>query len=170
MDTIVYCRVSTIDQHPENQAIELKRYCENLNIQDYTLVEERESTRKTRPLKNDVIKGIREGRYRRVIVWSLFRWARTLEELMSDLNMLETYNIEFHSIKDLGIIDTSTAWGKAQVHLIGVFGQFERDRIRERTMLGLDRARAEGTQLGRPKGAKDKKKRRTAGYSERYRT
>jgi DNA invertase Pin-like site-specific DNA recombinase len=28
--------------------------------------------------------------------------------------------------------------------------EFERERLRERTLLGLDRARAEGTRLGRP--------------------
>ena len=36
--------------------------------------------------------------------------------------------------------------------MLGVFGEFERAIIRERVHAGLARARAEGTQLGRPAG------------------
>jgi DNA invertase Pin-like site-specific DNA recombinase len=34
--------------------------------------------------------------------------------------------------------------------MMGVFAEFERSMIHERVMAGLARARAEGTQLGRP--------------------
>ena len=45
--------------------------------------------------------------------------------------------------------------------MMGVFAEFERSMIHERVMAGLARARAEGTQLGRPAeiaGDKDKVK------------
>ena len=42
--------------------------------------------------------------------------------------------------------------------------EFERELIRERTIEGLNRARANGAMLGRPAGSKDKKRRTRSGY------
>jgi DNA invertase Pin-like site-specific DNA recombinase len=47
-------------------------------------------------------------------------------------------------------IDTTTPSGKAMFQMMGVFAEFERSMLRERVNAGLARARAEGTQLGRP--------------------
>ena len=46
-------------------------------------------------------------------------------------------------------IDLSTSAGRLQLHLLAAFAQFERERIRERIHLGLDRARKQGKKLGR---------------------
>ena len=37
------------------------------------------------------------------------------------------------------------------MNILSSFAQFERDIIRERTMAGLERAKAQGKKLGRPK-------------------
>ena len=47
-------------------------------------------------------------------------------------------------------IDLSTAAGKMFAHILAAMANFERDRIRERTLLGLARAKAQGKKLGRP--------------------
>ena len=47
-------------------------------------------------------------------------------------------------------IDTSTAVGRMTFGILGSIAEFERERLRERTMLRLDRARAQGVKLGRP--------------------
>ena len=39
------------------------------------------------------------------------------------------------------------------IQILGAFAEFERAIIRERTMAGLDRARAKGIKLGRPRKA-----------------
>ena len=39
-------------------------------------------------------------------------------------------------------------------HVTGAFAEFERDMIRSRVNAGLDRARARGVRLGRPKVAR----------------
>ena len=36
------------------------------------------------------------------------------------------------------------------MHLLGAIAEFERERIRERVVAGLQRARAQGKRLGRP--------------------
>ena len=37
------------------------------------------------------------------------------------------------------------------IHILGAFAEFERSIIRERTIAGLERVRAQGKKLGRPK-------------------
>jgi DNA invertase Pin-like site-specific DNA recombinase len=41
--------------------------------------------------------------------------------------------------------------GKAMYQMIAVFAELERSIIRERVQVGLERARAKGTKLGRPR-------------------
>ncbi|NTB99092.1 recombinase family protein [Agrobacterium tumefaciens] len=50
------------------------------------------------------------------------------------------------------------AGGKTMLNVIGAFAQFERDLLIERTKAGLDRAKAQGKTLGRPKSLTDKQK------------
>ena len=47
-------------------------------------------------------------------------------------------------------LDLSTAAGRLMANMLAIMANFERDRIRERTMLGLARAKAQGKRLGRP--------------------
>ena len=48
-------------------------------------------------------------------------------------------------------IDTTSPSGRLILHILGAISQFERERIRERVMAGLQRARAQGKRLGRPR-------------------
>ena len=70
--------------------------------------------------------------------------------------------IGFVSISDN--LDFTTASGKLHFHMLSAFAEFERSLISERTKEGLKRAKSQGKQLGRPKGSKDKNKRRKSGY------
>jgi putative DNA-invertase from lambdoid prophage Rac len=47
-------------------------------------------------------------------------------------------------------IDATTPAGKLQMHILGAIAEFERERIRERVLAGLARARSQGRRLGRP--------------------
>jgi DNA invertase Pin-like site-specific DNA recombinase len=48
-------------------------------------------------------------------------------------------------------VDTTTPAGKALFQMTGVFAEFERAMIQERVKAGLERAKAQGKVLGRPK-------------------
>lgn len=48
-------------------------------------------------------------------------------------------------------MDLSTSAGRFMANILASMANFERDIIRERTMLGLARARAQGKKLGRPR-------------------
>ena len=61
-------------------------------------------------------------------------------------------------------IDFITPIGKLQFNILSAFAEFERNLISQRTKEGLRRVKASGVILGRRKGSKDKKKRKTIGY------
>jgi putative DNA-invertase from lambdoid prophage Rac len=47
-------------------------------------------------------------------------------------------------------LDLGSASGRLQLAILAALSQFERERLKERTIAGLDRARAQGQRLGRP--------------------
>jgi DNA invertase Pin-like site-specific DNA recombinase len=73
--------------------------------------------------------------------------GRSLAHLIQLLEEITSLGIGFISLGES--IDLSTSAGRLQLHLFAAFAQFERERIRERIHLGLDRARRQGKKLGR---------------------
>lgn len=161
----IYCRISTNSQTLYNQKMVLAEYAHKRNW-EFDIYEEIESTKNTRPVKYSLMEQIRLGvKYDAVIVQWFDRWARDYHELICDLKELTKYNIQFISVGDR--INISTKTGKEALRLLMAFYKFELSKISERTKLGLLRAKEEGKLTGRPKGAKDRAKRKTAGYFER---
>jgi DNA invertase Pin-like site-specific DNA recombinase len=77
-----------------------------------------------------------------LIFWKIDRLSRSLSDLLRILEKVDKAGAEFKSLTEP--LDTTTAIGKMHMQIIGVFAEFERAMIRERTKLGLDRARANG--------------------------
>ena len=157
----IYVRVSTDDQTVENQILRLTEYAKSKNW-EYEVYSEVMSTRKTRPVKAELLQKLRNKEYDGVLIYKLDRWARSSTELMLEITELLKREILFISISDN--LDFSTATGKLHWHILAAFAEFERSLISERTKEGIYRARKMGKTLGRPKGAKDKKKRKKSGY------
>lgn len=150
MKIAIYVRVSRRDLNPENQKIQLIEHAKLKNW-EFEVFEEIESTRKSRPIKQKVLEGLMQGKYDGVLIWKLDRWARSLQELIMDINNIKNRGKQFIVLTQP--IDTTSAMGMFTMQILGAFAEFEREIIRERTMAGLDRARAKGTKLGRPKKA-----------------
>ncbi len=157
----IYLRVSTTEQKVLTQKLQLITYAKSLGLQ-YDFIEEVESTRKTRPKKQQLLNDLRKRKYEGVIVYKLDRWARSSRELLLEIEELVSKKIRFVSYTEN--LDFTTAIGKLQFNILSAFAEFERDLIRQRTLEGLKRAKAEGKKLGRPKGSKDSKRRKTKGY------
>jgi DNA invertase Pin-like site-specific DNA recombinase len=79
--------------------------------------------------------------------WSVDRLDRSLQDLLSLLAELHAKGVDLY-LHQQGI-DTSTPAGKALFQMMGVFSEFERAIIRERVRSGLERAKSQGTVLGR---------------------
>ncbi|WP_408512129.1 recombinase family protein [Paraburkholderia sediminicola] len=92
-------------------------------------------------------------------MWRLDRLGRNLQELIRLVGDLEARGIKFRSLKES--VDTSGPAGKLVFHLIGALAEFERELVRERTLAGLEAARARGRNGDRPQ-ALDPKQRKAA--------
>ena len=157
----LYCRVSTSRQTNDNQKARLFEYAKSNNL-EYDLFEEVESTRKTRPIKQELLTQLRNGEYKAVVVFKLDRYARSSRELILEVQELTNKGIGFISISDN--LDFSSSTGRLHFHILAAFAEFERSLISERTIEGIARTKAQGTVLGRPKGSKDSKPRPKSGY------
>jgi len=157
----LYCRVSTSKQTTENQKVRLLQFGIDNNLK-YDLFEETESTRKTRPIKQELLHKLRQGEYKEVIIYKLDRWARSSRELILEIQELIDKGVRFVSISDN--IDFSTSAGRLHFQILAAFAEFERSLISERTKEGLARTKMQGTTLGRPIGSKDSKRRPKSGY------
>ena len=149
MRVAIYIRVSRMDLKPENQKIELEKFAESMGW-EYEIFEEKESTRKTRPIKQEIFLEALQKKWDMIFVYKLDRWARSLQELINDLNQMKLNRVSFRSFKDNLILDDDPR-NMLMIQIIGAFAEFEREMIRERTLAGLARARAEGKRLGRPR-------------------
>ena len=149
MRVAVYIRVSRLDQHPENQQSELHRYVQARGWTATEFVEHGVSGAKDRrPQLDAMMKDVKRRKFDAVVVWKLDRLGRNLHHLIGVMNELRDLGVAFVSLGEG--IDTSTAVGRMVFGILGSIAEFERERLRERTMLGLDRARRQGKRLGRP--------------------
>ncbi len=144
----IYARVSRTDQILENQINPLVAYCERMGW-DYEIFTEKESTRKSRPIQWDLYNRLLKKEFDGLLFYKLDRWARSLKELVTHMEALHEKGVILVSFMEN--IDLGTSSGKLMMQIMGSFAEFERSIIRERTMAGLDRARAQGKTLGRPR-------------------
>jgi hypothetical protein len=75
--------------------------------------------------------------------------GRSLQDLVAFLGDVHAQGVDLYL--DRQGVDTTTPGGKALFQMMGVFAEFEPAIIRERVCAGLDKARAKGSRLGRPK-------------------
>lgn len=165
MKVALYARVSRDDLHCENQKLQLDRWVDLQKIMrpgdEYEYFMEIESTRKSRPVKESIIKMFREGSIQGIACNRLDRFARSNIELIFNVNEIINTGGRFVSLKE-GFDFDKAHWNAAQqlqFAIFAAFADFERELIRERTLEGLARAKAQGKTLGRRPGSKDKRQR-----------
>ncbi len=144
----IYARVSREGQTWDNQLIPLKEYCRRMGWL-YAVYTELESTRKTRPVQWDLYNRLLRKEYDGLVIYKFDRWARSTKELVEHMEAFVEKGVKVYSYTEN--IDLDSSMGRAMLTIISAFAQLERDIIRERTLAGLDRARAQGKTLGRPR-------------------
>ena len=149
MKAAIYARVSTFDQEPENQLQELRRYVEARGWTGTEYVDRGVSGAKDkRPALDALLVDAKRRRFDVLVCWRLDRLGRNLRHLVTMLEELQHVGVAFVSMGEG--IDCTTPAGKLQLHILAALAEFERERIRERVMAGLARARSDGKRLGRP--------------------
>jgi DNA invertase Pin-like site-specific DNA recombinase len=137
---IGYARVSTHDQNLDSQLDALQKAdCEQIFQEKIT------GKIKDRPELISCLKALRKGDV--LVVWKLDRLARSLKDLVEITTDLNQREIGFKSLTEA--IDTTSATGRLVFHIFGALAEFEHSLIRERTIAGLDAARARGRKGGR---------------------
>ncbi len=140
---IGYARVSKNEQNLDLQRDALiKAECNEKNI----FTDKITGTKAERKGLEQALSHLRSGDT--LVVWRLDRLGRSLKHLIDTVTKLREQNIAFKSITEN--IDTATATGQLVFHIFGALAEFERNLIRERTIAGLEAARARGRLGGRP--------------------
>lgn len=145
----LYMRVSTVDQHPENQLNELRRFAEQRGFQ---ITEEYtdhgvSGTKSRRPALDEMLNDAHKRRFDVVVVWACDRLARSTKHFLQVLDELNELGVQFLSQREA--IDTDGPLGRAIVVIVSAVAELERSLIVERVRAGMRRARLDGRRIGR---------------------
>ncbi len=151
MKVALYARVSTESQDPEVQLAALRAHVANRGWQVVEEFVDRgfSGAKERRPALDRLVRAAWAGQFHAVLVWRFDRFARSVKHLVSALDTFRNINVAFISLQEQ--LDTSSPIGQAMFTIIGAMAQLERDIIRARVTAGLERARARGQRLGRPR-------------------
>lgn len=166
----IWLRVSTGEQHAENQLPDLQVWGERRGLQIMMTYQVQESAFRGAHQKalSQVYADARAGRFQVLLTWSLDRLSREGPQATLEIvNRLGKAGCQVWSLQE----PWTEAAGELRDLLLAIAGWVARQesvRRSERTKAGLARAVSEGKQLGRPAGSKDKKKRSRRGYFARW--
>ncbi len=147
-EEFIYCRVSTREQDTQNQVLAIERA-------GYTVPE-------SRVISEDIsgsVQAMQRPKFRamvehkleagdQLVVLKLDRLGRDNIDVQQTIDMLLERGVKVVSL-DLPARDLTSSEGKLIRQMFGAFAEFERNRIRERTLDGLEKAKANGVKLGR---------------------
>jgi DNA invertase Pin-like site-specific DNA recombinase len=146
----LYVRVSTVDQHPENQLHELRHFASQRGLQ---IVQEYTDhgfcgAKARRPALDKMLDDARRHRFDVVVVWACDRLARSTKHLLQVLDEISGLGIQFLSQREA--IDTEGPLGRAVVVIVSAMAELERCILIERIKAGMKRVKmVEGRRLGR---------------------
>lgn len=149
----IYARVSTDRQTTENQIRELREVADRAGwdvVQEY--VDNGISGAKgkdQRPEFGAMEKAATRREFDVIMSWSVDRLGRSLPHLVQFLEDIQTKGCDLYLHKQN--LDTTTPSGRAMFQMCAVFAEFDRAMMQDRIKAGLERAKAQGKSLGRPK-------------------
>lgn len=154
----LYLRVSTDRQTVENQRQALEAVAAHRGWEIATAYSDKGISgakgRQDRPEFDRMLNDAQRGLFDVIMVFALDRIGRSLGDLLRTIEHLKECRVDLFIVKFRGdgeTLDSTTAGGKLLFHITGAFAEFERDMIVQRVNAGLDRARAKGVTLGRPR-------------------
>lgn len=147
--TFAYCRVSTTNQTTANQVHEIA--AAGFAVEPHRVIEEQVSgavPAMERKGFSKLLERLEPGDV--LVVTKLDRLGRNAMDVRSTVEALEARGVRVHCLA-LGGVDLTSPAGKMTMAVLSAVAEFERDLLVERTQAGLERAKADGKTLGRPK-------------------
>jgi DNA invertase Pin-like site-specific DNA recombinase len=154
MKTAIYARVSTKDgrQDAENQLKQLRTFATTQGweiVHEY--VDKASGKRGDRDQFQKMFTAASKRQFDCLLFWSLDRLSR--EGTVKTLNHLERlngYGVNYRSFTEQ-YLDSTGIFKEAVIGILAAVAKQERVRLSERTVAGLERAKAQGRVGGRPK-------------------
>ena len=163
MKAALYLRVSTTEQDTANQLPALEDYAKRHNLAITQVYSESETAWKNGHQSElaQLLDDARKGRFQVVLVWALDRLSR--EGALAILSLVDKF--KRHGVK---VISYQEGWTESPGELAEVLyaicgwvARMESQRRSERTKAGLERARLQGSPIGKRGLDKKKRKKRT---------
>lgn len=148
---VLYHRVSTLDQDQAGARNELRAAATARGMTVALEIEETGSgARNDRPGLAKLMHAAQRGDIDAVLVRHLDRFGRSALDLLANIQQLEDSGVRFIAVaQSLDIKPSGDAMSKLILTVLSGVAAFERELIRERTILGLTKARQAGKLLGR---------------------
>ncbi len=152
MEVALYVRVSTGRQESRNQVAQLRAFARK---QGWKIVREYSDTDSGSKADRKQFKRMFSDAAKRefdlVLFWALDRFSREgVSRTLSYLERLAASGVEWRSFTE-PFFDSCGPFKDAVISILATLAKQERIKISERTIAGLQRARAEGKVLGRPR-------------------
>jgi site-specific DNA recombinase len=152
MKIATYTRISTDEATQpyslEAQAVRLDSYVESQ--EDWRIVrrftDQASGAILERPGLERALKEAEAGRFNLLLVYRVDRLSRSVRGLAQILERLDAAEVSFRSATEP--FDTTSSAGRMMVQLLGVFAEFERSTIVERTVAGMERKAERGEWVG----------------------
>lgn len=152
MTTALYSRTSTNLQQSglESQRRALEDWCKLKGISDYVLYEDFAISggKCSRPELDKMMKDVKDGKIKQVVVFSFSRFARSTSFLMQSLDLFLLLKVNFVSLSEN--VDLSTPIGRAMFTIISAIATLEKEQIGQRVRNGMISAKQKGKRIGRP--------------------
>jgi DNA invertase Pin-like site-specific DNA recombinase len=152
----IYLRVSTGDneQTEENQRRELRGFLEGEGYElagEYVDHESGRKGRKERSAFNKMFEAAENREFDVLVFWSLDRFSREgIHKTISYLQQLDSLSVGFRSYTEPYLNTENELVSHILLAVMSYFAEYEAKKISRRTKAGLERARDEGKQIGRP--------------------
>jgi DNA invertase Pin-like site-specific DNA recombinase len=157
MKTAIYARVSTGHQDSDNQVLRLREFAAAAGHQvvaEYTDQESGKTAQRAQFKRLFAAAARRE--FDLVLFWSLDRFSREgVLETLQHLQRLTSYGVNWRSYTEQ-YLDSCGVFRDAVLSILATIAKQERVRLSERTIAGLQRARAQGRRIGRPAAIVDR--------------
>lgn len=160
MKAALYVRVSLDDgrQTVENQRQQLTEFCERMG---WDIVAEFSDNRSGKNLDRPGLKKMIAAASRRefdiLVFWDLSRITRSgVLDVLNLFQQLKGWGVAYRSLQE-AYLDSLGPFSDVVISMLASIAKLEREKIRERTLAGLSRARKEGRIGGRPRVDADTK-------------
>lgn len=152
----IYTRVSTTDQAREGHSLEeqekrLKARCISNDYEVYKVYTDAGISGKSaenRPAYQQMLKDMKKGKFNLIMAFKMDRISRSIIDFEDFFKELKKYNCGIEFLCEN--IDTTGAAGMMFARILGIFAQFERELIQERTLIGVESAVNKGHFGGKP--------------------